>query len=265
MLASLNSELTVSVDGPPRGYAAETNQAIVAHNLLFSYKKTEGLTLDICNFSVRKGEKVFLEGPSGSGKSTFLSLLAGVIAATSGEISLLGQNLAKMNGSKRDSFRADHIGVIFQMFNLLPYLSVIENTTLPCLFSKHRRNKVLNSGLLPEEEAVRILERLGLNSPAILTKRVTDLSVGQQQRVAAARALMGQPEIIIADEPTSSLDEANRGSFMDILFEECTRCGSSLIFASHDIALVPLFDKTEKLEEINRTGSQSLFEMTEMR
>lgn len=255
MLAYLNSSSKVSVADQPQEISRNSIPSVDVENLLFSWKSKEDLILDIQSFSVQRGEKVFLEGPSGSGKSTFLSLLAGVSSATSGRISLLGQNLEMIKGSKRDSFRADHIDVIFQMFNLLPYLSVIENVTLPCLFSPHRKERVLNSGSVPDEEAIRILGRLGIESPALLGKKVSELSDGQQQRVAAARALLGKPEIIIADEPTSSLDRANRQSFLDILFEECRRSNSSLIFASHDRALASLFDRTVSKEEINREDS----------
>ncbi len=263
MLASLNSgdQLHSISNTTPQG----RNTTLDVNDLQFSWSKETLPMLDIPRFSVQQGEKLFLEGPSGCGKSTFLSLLAGVSTAASGQITLLGRNLVKMKGSERDLFRADHIGVIFQMFNLLPYLSVIENATLPCLFSTNRRSKVLNAGTVPEEEAVRILKRLDLAVPAILKKKVTELSVGQQQRVAVARALIGQPEIIIADEPTSSLDGANRELFLDILFEECTRCNSSLIFASHDISLAPLFDRTTKLEKLNRAGSKSSINKSEVR
>ena len=262
MLTSLNSVSHMSVSDSPLEITKDSIPTVDVNNLLFSWKKTEETILDISCFTVQRGEKVFLEGPSGSGKSTFLSILAGVSEATSGRISLLGQNLETLRGSGRDSFRADHIGVIFQMFNLLPYLSVIENVVLPCLFSHHRKERVLSSGNVPDEEAIRILGRLGI-APPLFKKKVTELSVGQQQRVAAARALLGQPEIIIADEPTSSLDEANRQSFLDILFEECRRSKSSLIFASHDRALAHLFDRTVRLEEINQAGTASATQKAE--
>jgi len=226
-------------------------------NLQFSWKKEMSPTLSIRKFTVNRGEKLFLEGPSGCGKSTFISLLAGVNKATSGTVSILGHQLKNMNGAERDAYRADHIGVIFQMFNLLPYLTVIENVTLPCIFSKHRRQRALENTGDMKSEAIRILGRMGLGDPAILKQPVTDLSIGQQQRVAAARALMGQPELIIADEPTSSLDAANRELFINLLFEECERCGSSLFFASHDALLASRFDRAITFDEINAVQDTS--------
>lgn len=255
MLASLNS-------GDQRHSVSNTtlqarNNALDVNSLKFSWGKETSSTLDIPSFKVKQGEKLFLEGPSGCGKSTFLCLLAGVNKAASGTVSILGNQLENMNGAKRDSFRADHIGLIFQMFNLLSYLSVIENVTLPCMFSKHRKKRALeNSGNL-KTEAIRILTRLELSDPAIVKRPVIELSVGQQQRVAAARALMGRPELILCDEPTSSLDAVNRESFLNLLFEECEKSGSSLIFASHDTLLAPLFDRAITFDEINMGRSIS--------
>lgn len=250
MLASLNvgAQLRSAVsNATPRAHSITVD----VNNLRFSWSKETSPTLNIQRFTVKQGEKLFLEGPSGCGKSTFLSLLAGVSQAASGTVSILWSQLENMNGAERDSFRADHIGVIFQMFNLLSYLSVIENVTLPCMFSKHRRQRALENSKDIKTEAKRILTRLGLGDPSLIKRPVTELSVGQQQRVAAARALMGQPELIICDEPTSSLDPLNRESFLDLLFEECEKSGSSMVFASHDTLLAPRFDRALTFDEIN--------------
>jgi putative ABC transport system ATP-binding protein len=158
-----------------------------------------------------------------------------------------------MGGSARDRFQADHMGVIFQMFNLVPYLSVVENVTLPCRFSRRRAARTTDGGG-PQSEALRLLSRLGISDP-LLQRPVTDLSVGQQQRVAAARALMGAPEVIIADEPTSSLDAGHRRSFIRLLFEECDKAKATLIFVSHDTSLAPLFHRTVQLNAINQAAS----------
>ena len=159
-----------------------------------------------------------------------------------GTLTILDRRVDAMTGAKRDRFRADHIGYIFQMFNLVPYLSVIENVTLPLRFSKKRLQKA--GGHAATAEAIRLLNHLGMGSRELLHRSVTELSVGQQQRVAAARALIGAPELIIADEPTSALDADNREGFIDLLFQECARNRTTLIFVSHDKALGAHFDRT---------------------
>ncbi|MEZ6012848.1 MAG: ABC transporter ATP-binding protein [Hyphomonas sp.] len=207
--------------------------------------------LDIERFNVARGEKLFLRGPSGSGKSTLLGLIAGVLTPQAGTIEVLGRNMADLNAASRDRVRADHLGVIFQMFNLVPYLSVTGNVTLPLHFSPARRKAV---GPHADAEARRLLGRLGLTDEKLLDRRVSDLSVGQQQRVAAARALIGGPEIVIADEPTSALDADARDRFIELLSEEAGRTGAALLFVSHDASLARLFDRAVDLSEINKAG-----------
>jgi putative ABC transport system ATP-binding protein len=207
--------------------------------------------LDIESFTLGRGEKLFLRGPSGSGKSTLLGLIAGVLSPETGTINVLGNDMAMLSAAKRDRVRADHLGVIFQMFNLVPYLSVTGNVTLPLHFSPARRAKV---GKDTEGEARRLLGRLGLTDETLLERRVSDLSVGQQQRVAAARALMGGPDIVIADEPTSALDADARDRFIELLSEEAGRTGAALLFVSHDASLARQFDRAVDLSEINKAG-----------
>ena len=214
----------------------DARDAIVLKGIEFCWDRD--LVLDLDSFSVASGEKVFLQGASGSGKSSILGLLAGVMTPQKGSVQVLGQELAEMTSSARDVFRADHMGYIFQLFNLLPYLSVVENVALPLRYSARKRAKVNDV----EAEAVRLLEHLGMID--LLDKRVIDLSVGQQQRVAAARALMGAPEIVLADEPTSSLDREHSERFLDLLFQECDAAGSTLVFVSHDEALADRFDRS---------------------
>jgi putative ABC transport system ATP-binding protein len=192
---------------------------------------------------------VFVHGPSGSGKSSLLSLLAGVVAPQRGSLHVLGTELPRLAGAARDAFRADHVGIIFQMFNLVPYLSVLENVTLPCRFSARRRRRAEASGGV-EREAERLLEHLDLAKAARSRRAVTRLSVGEQQRVAAARALMGRPEIVLADEPTSSLDADRREAFLRLLFRECESEGVTLVFVSHDRGLQGLFDRTLALADL---------------
>ena len=209
--------------------------------------------LDGVNLKVAHGELVTVMGPSGSGKSTLLSLMAGVITPQQGKISVLNQRVDKLRGARRDRFRADHIGFIFQMFNLIPYLSVIENVTLPCRFSDKRKHKVLAGADSLEQEAIRLLEHLDMAHDELLHKPVNELSVGQQQRVAAARALIGSPELVIADKPTSSLDAERREAFIELLFRECENAGSTLVFVSHDNSLQAPFDRTIEFAEVNQT------------
>jgi putative ABC transport system ATP-binding protein len=207
--------------------------------------------VDIRSLRIARGERLFLRGPSGSGKSTLLSLLAGVAVAQSGAVRVLSQDLAALGGAARDRFRADHVGFIFQMFNLIPYLTVLENVMLPCGFSERRRGKARQAGGSVRDEAVRLLSHLDMAQPSLLRRPVTALSVGQQQRVAAARALIGAPELIIADEPTSALDADRRQAFIELLFKECARERATLVFVSHDATLAGLFDRALEFAQLN--------------
>jgi putative ABC transport system ATP-binding protein len=219
-------------------------------NLAFAWKGGSQV-LNVPSFRLEAGERVFLRGPSGSGKSTLLGLIAGVLAPQQGSVRVLGEDMTSLSASRRDRLRADHVGVIFQMFNLVPYLSVTGNVLLPLRFSPARRKA---AGSDAEGEARRLLARLGLEDERLLARRVSDLSVGQQQRVAAARALIGAPDLIIADEPTSALDADARDRFIALLSEEVTRSGASLLFVSHDASLASLFTRAVDLAAINRAG-----------
>ena len=209
--------------------------------------------LDIPAFTLQPGETVFLKGPSGSGKTTLLGLLGGVQRAQRGHIRLLGQDLAALSASARDRFRVDHTGYIFQQFNLLPFLSVRENVELPCRFSRLRAERARQRHGSIDTAAAALLDHLGLRAD-LLGRRADELSIGQQQRVAAARALIGQPELVIADEPTSALDFDAREAFLQLLFAECRAAGASLLFVSHDQSLAPLFDRNLSLAELNRAA-----------
>lgn len=236
--------------------AGPTPPLIRLDSLTFSWAAGQEPLLDIERLDIEAGEKVFIEGPSGSGKSTLLNLLAGVLVPQHGEVSILGQKMTETSGPARDRFRADHIGVIFQMFNLIPYLSIAENVTLPCRFSKKKLGRAEARGGGPAREAERLLGELNLADPQLLKRPVSELSVGQQQRVAAARALIGAPEIVIADEPTSSLDAGHREAFIKLLFQECEQAGSTLVFVSHDGSLARFFDRSLALQIINRADSR---------
>lgn len=228
------------------------SRAIAIENLGFRWKPSSPPCLDIPEFGIGRGERVFLYGPSGSGKSTLLGLLGGVLIPQQGTIRLLDTDLTALSASVRDRFRVDHIGFIFQQFNLIPYLSVLENVLLPCRFSRRRKTRAIASGSTAREEAIRLLDHLDLGAE-LRDRTVTKLSVGQQQRVAAARALIGQPEIVIADEPTSSLDAARQNDFLDLLLQECEAAQSTLLFVSHDHRLATRFTREVALLDLNRT------------
>ena len=228
------------------------NQGVLEiKNLNFRWKNSSNLLLDIPEFKVKKHEHVFLQGPSGSGKSTLLALIGGILLPESGRLKLLGQDVKNLSRSGRDSFRVDHIGFIFQLFNLLPYLTIEENVMLPLSFSSIRTKKTGKTKYDQIKEAKRLLKSLDLEEQLAKKKTVTELSVGQQQRVAVARALIGNPELIIADEPTSALDSDLRKSFLKLLFAECKKAGSTLIFVSHDSTLENFFNRIISMEEIN--------------
>lgn len=219
-------------------------------NLKFKYPSALDLTLDIPQLHIEKGKKIFLHGPSGTGKSTLLEILAGVLPASEGSVKILNQDLSQLSSSQKDQFRSHHIGYIFQSFNLIPYLTVKENIALPLYFSSGKRQKVSSQ----HEDALikELTQTLGID--LFLDKKVTELSVGQQQRVAAARALIGSPEVILADEPTSALDYDHRERFIKLLFSIADKNNSTVIFVSHDKTLEKIFDQTISLSTINKVG-----------
>lgn len=227
---------------------------VAIHDMTFRWRIDGPDILEIQELTVSRGERVFVKGASGSGKSTLLSLLGGVNVPQRGQVRVQGRNLHTMGAAKRDRFRADHVGFLFQIFNLLPYLSPLENVVLPCRFSRRRREIATRRGGSPEAEARRILAHLDLTEERLLSHSSMELSVGQQQRVAAARALIGAPELLIADEPTSALDWDRRKTFLELLEQECRDQGSTLVFVSHDATLEPLFDRTVDLHGINRAA-----------
>ena len=198
---------------------------------------------------IAPGERVFLHGRSGSGKSTLLNLVTGVLPAQSGVVRVFGHDLARLRRGARDRLRADRIGVIFQQFNLLPYLDVAANVHLACRLSRRRRDRATCAGGV-DAQTRRLLGALGLDADALARQPAWKLSIGQQQRVAAARALIGAPELVVADEPTSALDADTRDAFVHLLLDECRRAGNAVLFVSHDRALATHFDRTLSLDAV---------------
>ncbi len=229
----------------------KVKQIVHVDNVHYSWSAGANPVLSVPHFSMNSGERVFLQGPSGSGKTTLLSLIAAVLIPQSGKIVIDGVALDELEGGQRDQFRADHIGLVFQQFNLLPFLSVKENIQLPCRFSTIRQQRAKHSGLSLNEETDRLLQAMHLPPAEVQRKSATQLSVGQQQRVAVARALIGRPALIIADEPTSALDSETRQAFLDLLFAEVQSAGSTLLFVSHDASLAESFDRHLDLRTIN--------------
>lgn len=209
------------------------------------------LVLDIPRLWIEQGSSVLLRGISGGGKSTLLGLLAGVLLPGKGRVEVAGQALQDMGGAARDRFRADQLGVIFQQFNLLPFLTVRDNIALGLRFSRLRSARI--SGPL-DAEIARLLSALQLD-PALMQRRAGTLSVGQQQRVAAARALIGRPALLLADEPTSALDRDAASAFLQLMSAQCQAAGTTVLVVSHDDSLQPLFDRTIALSEINLAGA----------
>lgn len=228
--------------------------AITLQGLRFRWRRDLPLCLNIPRLAVPAGAHVFLHGPSGSGKSTLLGLLGGVLVPEHGSVTVLGQRLSALGGRGRDRFRADHIGFLFQQFNLIPYLSVIDNVLLPCRFSRRRAEHTAAQSE-PRIVAEQLLAQLDL-SPSLWQREAASLSVGQQQRVALARALIGSPDIVIADEPTSALDADRQEAFLALLLTACTQSNATLLFVSHDLRLADRFTHTLSLVDMNRAGSE---------
>ena len=225
------------------------------NNVSFRWKsggnKNQGnaFHLQCAKFDIRARQSVFLQGASGSGKSTLLGLICGTIRAQQGEVMLAGNNLGLMSGAEIDRLRADLTGIIFQSFNLVPYLNALENILLPLQFSNRKKLQAGSSNIERREKALHLLECLGFEVVRDGLSLPQNLSVGQQQRVAAARALIGNPALIIADEPTSALDETNQDRFLELLLAQLKDAGASLLMVSHNQRLAPLFSYKASLED----------------
>jgi putative ABC transport system ATP-binding protein len=225
--------------------------AILVESLAFSYVCGKPV-IDIKKWHLYKSEHVFLYGPSGCGKSTLLNLLSGILAPQHGKVNILNTDITVLKPSKRDRFRAQHIGVVFQQFNLIPYLSVLDNIRLAMHFANDNADKdsSYKKNVSMQERIISMLQALQLPADCIQQK-ASKLSVGQQQRVAIARALINKPDVLIVDEPTSALDASAKDAFMNVLIETATSSNAALIFVSHDQSLANHFERVESLTDIN--------------
>jgi putative ABC transport system ATP-binding protein len=222
--------------------APSKKPCIDLRGIRFSYKPGH-ITIAIDALRVDPGSRIFLHGPSGSGKSTLLSLIGGILVPQQGELYVLGRDLSRMTASARDTLRGSDIGYIFQGLNLIPYLTVQENIALPCVLHRDRRRRIVSATV--DEEVQRLARRLEIQD--VLHAPLHELSMGQQQRVAIARAIIGSPPLVIADEPTSSLDHDRRDAFLALLTEMVTETKSTLLFVSHDMSLTRHFDQAISL------------------
>ncbi len=217
--------------------------AFVCQNLQFSYANKT--VLHIPTWQVAMGSRIFLRGASGSGKSTLLNLLCGMLVPTRGDLRVLERDMTLMSGHSRDRFRARHMGVVFQQFNLIPWLSVRDNVHLAAYFADGQASV--------SQRLSELADQLHLSS-TLLERKAAQLSIGQQQRVAVMRALINQPDILLVDEPTSALDQDNRDAFINLLMTTLDTCGATLLFVSHDQTLAGHFPLQFSMAELNQAG-----------
>ncbi|WP_386679725.1 ABC transporter ATP-binding protein [Loktanella sp. R86503] len=225
-----------------------TDAPLTLADVQFAWPGKGGFSLSCPSFVLAPKERVLLLGASGSGKSTLLSLICGIAAPRQGQVRIAGTDMGALRAGARDRFRAARIGVIFQQFNLLPYASVADNILLPLRFAPERRARAADA----MTEARRLCRAIGLPGDT-LNLPAGRLSVGQQQRVAVVRALIGAPPLIVADEPTSALDAATQDAFLELLFDQVAQAASSLLMVSHDERLGARFDRVVRLEDIVTT------------
>ena len=221
-----------------------TNNLISIKNLKYKIGQNINFSLNIKNFKLNKSDSILIYGESGLGKSTFLNLLSGTISPQKGTIDILGTNISNTSSSIKDKIRGDHFGIVFQTFNLLPYVSVKNNILLGKAYSSIKQSKSNN------DEIKELMDKLSLNYEDLINRKAYELSIGQQQRVAVARALIGKPEIILADEPTSALDKSNQKEFINLLFKSIDENEQGLIMVSHEHKLSNKFKKVKNITEI---------------
>ncbi len=212
-------------------------------NLQFSYASAGGFRMHIPRLDIAAGECVAIVGPSGSGKTTLLNLMAGTFVPRSGEINVAGQRLDNMSDAARRRFRIDRVGQVFQAFELLDYLTVSENILLPRLIDSESRK---NSG--SQQRIQSLLSSVGLQDKA--DKRPDELSHGERQRVAVCRAMLNRPALLLADEPTGNLDQANKQKVVELLISQARTHESMLLMVTHDHSMLDAFERVIDFAEL---------------
>lgn len=207
--------------------------------------------LDVPAFDLAAGREVALAGGSGSGKTTLLHLIAGLLTPDGGSISIDGTDITQLSEARRDAFRSDHLGYVFQSFHLLEGYTALENVLLGMLFGPGQRGSIRER----RARAGQLLARLGMADRA--QHRPSTLSIGQKQRVAVARALANRPRLVLADEPTGSLDRRRAEEALGLMREVCREEGAALLLVSHDPAVLETFERVERLEDLNRAATPS--------
>ncbi len=222
------------------------NNAIEINDLLFEWNNKKQFSLKIKELKIQNKKKIIIFGRSGSGKSTLLNLISGILSPTSGTLCIKNIEINQLSQKKKDQFRANNIGVIFQQFNILDYLSPLQNILLPCFFTqfkKHDKEYFYN-------RTFDLAEKLNIKKNILLQNNSKNLSVGQKQRIAILRAIINKPFLILADEATSALDENNKNDFINLLMNLCNEEKVTLVMASHDTSLKKNFDISINLEKI---------------
>lgn len=216
-------------------------------NIQKSYREPSGNrlpVLDIASYELERGEQAVLLGSSGGGKTTLLNVISGITAPDSGSVTIDGIDITKLHEVGRDRFRAAKIGFVFQTFNLLPAFSAVENVLLGSTFA----NRAIN-----RQEAASLLKSVGLDHR--LDHKPGQMSVGEQQRVAVARALANRPVLLLADEPTANVDQSNQDGILKLIREACVEHEISLMLVTHSQEVADQFDRVDQLSEFNRAGA----------
>jgi putative ABC transport system ATP-binding protein len=214
-----------------------------------AYRQPNGETtriLDVPSYELSEGEQAVLIGPSGCGKTTLLHVIAGITRADSGNVQIDSVNMTDFSESGRDKIRADKLGYVFQTFNLLPGFSALENVLLGMTFASKK---------ISRDRARELLDRVGLSHR--MKNRPTALSVGEQQRVAVARALANKPKVLLADEPTANVDPKNQQQIVDLIRDRCQEENIAMVIVTHSMEVAKQFDRVDRLDELNRVVSEA--------
>ena len=229
---------------------------IEVKNLLQTSQGNE--ILCIPELTIPAGETLCLHGSNGSGKTSLLRAISGLVSGLQGNIHVFSKDLLHTSHSELEHFRADRIGFVFQHYRLIPYLSAFDNIMLPCHFSERRKQLATDRSQSPAEDAFRLIRKLNLTDPSRLSKPARSYSAGQQQRFAIARALIGQPELVLVDEPASAMDARGRRAVYQLILEECRHTGATLICTTHDDLACEGFDRHLNMDELNQAQEREV-------